>query len=231
MKVKIMKKKETKAAKPAEPEVSLKKRVTIAQNVSCEMEERKSIFIGHAAPIRSEEEARMFIEAKRKEYHDATHNVYAYMLNGGAIARYYDDGEPQGTAGMPVLNVLKMSGACDLCVVVTRYFGGILLGAGGLVRAYGAAAKNAVDAAGLAVFEQYALMKIVVTYSDYQRLTVALAKLGASEYHCDFGENVTVLCAIEAARAEEVAVTVSEMTYGKGKFTVLGYEERASRVK
>ncbi|MBO5258517.1 MAG: YigZ family protein, partial [Clostridia bacterium] len=78
-----MKKKETKAAKPAEPEVSLKKRVTIAQNVSCEMEERKSIFIGHAAPIRSEEEARMFIEAKRKEYHDATHNVYAYMLNGG----------------------------------------------------------------------------------------------------------------------------------------------------
>ena len=104
-------------------------------------------------------------------------------------------------------------------------------GAGGLVRAYGAAAKNAIDAAGLAVFEPYAVMKIVVTYSDYQRLTVALAKLGASEDHCDFGENVTVLCAIEAARAEEVAVTVSEMTYGKGKFTVLGYEERASRVK
>ena len=225
-----MKKKETKAAKPAEPEVSLKKRVTIAQNVSCEMEERKSIFIGHAAPIRSEEEARMFIEAKRKEYHDATHNVYAYMLNDGAIARYYDDGEPQGTAGMPVLNVLKMSGACDLCVVVTRYFGGILLGAGGLVRAYGAAAKNAVDAAGLAVFEQYALMKIVVTYSDYQRLTIALAKLGASEDLCDFGENVTVMAAIEAGRADEVAKTVSEMTYGKGKFTITGYEERASRV-
>ena len=148
-----MKKKETKAVKAAEPEVSLKKRVTIAQNVSCEMEERKSIFIGHAAPVRSEEEARLFIEAKRKEYHDATHNVYAYLMNDGAIARYYDDGEPQGTAGMPVLNVLKMSGACDLCVVVTRYFGGILLGAGGLVRAYGAAAKNAIDAAGLAVFE------------------------------------------------------------------------------
>ena len=156
-----MKKKDNKETKAKEPEVVLKKRVTLASNVSCEMEERKSIFIGHAAPVRSEEEARMFIEAKRKEYHDATHNVYAYMLNGGAIARYYDDGEPQGTAGMPVLNVLKMSGACDLCVVVTRYFGGILLGAGGLVRAYGAAAKNAVDAAGLAVFEQYALMKIV----------------------------------------------------------------------
>lgn len=225
-----MKKKETKAVKVAEPEVRLKKRVTIAQNVSCEMEERKSIFIGHAAPIRSEEEARMFIEAKRKEYHDATHNVYAYMLNDGAIARYYDDGEPQGTAGMPVLNVLKMSGACDLCVVVTRYFGGILLGAGGLVRAYGAAAKNAIDAAGLAVFEQYAIMKIVVTYSDYQRLTIALAKLNASEDHCDFGENVTVMAAIEAGRADEVEKTVSEMTYGKGKFAIVGYEERASRV-
>lgn len=223
--------KDNKENKAKSPEVVLKKRVTLASNVSCEMEERKSIFIGHAAPVRSEEEARIFIEAKRKEYHDATHNVYAYMLNDGALARYYDDGEPQGTAGMPVLNVVKMSGACDLCVVVTRYFGGILLGAGGLVRAYSSAAKIAIDAAGMAVFEQYAVMRIVVTYSDYQRLTVALAKLGASEDHCDFGENVTVLCAIEAARAEEVAVTVSEMTYGKGKFNVLGYEERASRVK
>ena len=226
-----MKRKNDNTSKPKEPEVSLKKRVTLAGSVSCEMEERKSIFIGHAAPVRSEEEARAFIEAKRKEYYDATHNVYAYMLNDGAVARYYDDGEPQGTAGMPVLNVVKMSGACDLCVVVTRYFGGILLGAGGLVRAYGAAAKNAIDAAGLAVFEPYAVMKIVVTYSDYQRLTVALAKLGASEDHCDFGENVTVLSAIEAARAEEVEKTVSEMTYGKGRFVITGYEERASGVR
>ncbi len=217
-------------SKTKETEVSFKKRVTLAGSVSCEMEERKSLFIGHATPVRSEEEARSFIEAKRKEYYDATHNVYAYMLNDGALARYYDDGEPQGTAGMPVLNAVKMSGACDLCVVVTRYFGGILLGAGGLVRAYGTAAKIAIEAAGRAVFEQYAVMRVVVTYSDYQRLTVALAKLGASEDHCDFGENVTVLCAIEATRADEVALTVSEMTYGKGRFTILGYEERASRI-
>lgn len=225
-----MKRKNDKS-KPTEPEVNFKKRVTLAGNVSCEMEERKSIFIGHAAPVRNEDEARAFIEAKRKEYHDATHNVYAYMLNDGAIARYYDDGEPQGTAGMPVLNVIKMSGACDLCVVVTRYFGGILLGAGGLVRAYTASAKITVEAAGLAVFEQYAVMKITVTYSDYQRLTVALARLGASEDHCDFGENVTVISAIEAARADEVAQTVSEMTYGKGRFVIIGYEERASKIK
>ena len=226
-----MKKKDNKETKNREPEAAVKKRVTLANAVSCEMEERKSLFIGHATPVSSEEEARAFIEAKRKEFHDATHNVYAYMLADGAIARYSDDGEPQGTAGMPMLNVLKMSGACDLCVVVTRYFGGILLGAGGLVRAYSAAAKMAIDAAGLAVFEPYAIMEIVVTYSDYQRLTVALEKLGASEDHCEFGENVTVLCAIEAARAEEVAVTVSEMTYGKGRFTLIGHEERASKVK
>ena len=227
-----MKKKDSKEKdnKAKEPEVAVKKRVTLASTVSSEMEERKSLFIGHAAPIRSEEEARAFIDAKTKEFHDATHNVYAYMLNDGALARYSDDGEPQGTAGMPVLNVLKMSGACDLCVVVTRYFGGILLGAGGLVRAYSAAAKLAIDDAGLAVFEPYAIMRIEVTYSDYQRLTVALEKLGASEDSCDFGENVTVLCAIEAPRADEVAVTVSEMTYGKGKFDVIGYEERASRI-
>lgn len=226
-----MKKKDSRENRAKEPETVLKKRVTLAQTVSSEMEERKSIFIGHAAPVRSEAEARAFIDAKKKEFHDATHNVYAYMLNDGALARYSDDGEPQGTAGMPVLNVLKMSGACDLCVVVTRYFGGILLGAGGLVRAYGAAAKLAIDDAGLAVYEPYAVMKIAVTYSDYQRLTVALAKLGATEDHCEFGENVTVLCAIEAPRTEEVAVTVSEMTYGKGKFEIIGYEERASRMK
>lgn len=208
----------------------IRKRITIASQVSCEMEERKSIFIGHAAPVNSEAEARMFIESKRREYHDATHNVYAYSLAGGAVARYFDDGEPQGTAGMPVLNVIKMSGASDLCVVVTRYFGGILLGAGGLVRAYSAAAKIAVDAAGLAVFEEYAVVKIVVSYSDYQRLTVALEKIGASEDHSDFGENVAVISAIEKARIQEIVKTVSEISYGKGKVSVVRYEERASKI-
>lgn len=206
------------------------KRITLAHNVSCEMEERKSIFIGHAAPITGEEDARRFIEEKRREYHDATHNVYAYLLSGGAVARYNDDGEPQGTAGLPVLNVVKMSGATDLCVVVTRYFGGILLGAGGLVRAYTAAAKIAVDAAGLAVYEEYGVYRIIVSYSDYQRLTIALAKIGASEDHCDFGENVTVISAIESERAQELLKTVSELTYGKGKIALIRTEERASRI-
>ena len=218
-----MKKKETKS--PAE---EVRRRVTLAKEVSVEMEERKSVFIGHAKPVSSEEEARAFIDAKKKEYHDATHNVYAYFLNGGAVARYSDDGEPQGTAGMPVLNVIKMSGATDLCVVVTRYFGGILLGAGGLVRAYSASAKQAIDEAGMAVFEDYAVMQVKVSYSDYQKLTVALEKLGASEDSCDFGEDVSVVTAIVRTREEEIRQTVSELTYGRGIVNLIGYEERAS---
>lgn len=218
-----MKKKETKS--PAE---EVRRRVTLAKEVSVEMEERKSVFIGHAKPVSSEEEARAFIDAKKKEYHDATHNVYAYFLNGGAVARYSDDGEPQGTAGMPVLNVVKLSGATDLCVVVTRYFGGILLGAGGLVRAYSASAKQAIDEAGMAVFEDYAVMQVKVSYSDYQKLTVALEKLGASEDSCDFGEDVSVVTAIVRTREEEIRQTVSELTYGRGIVNLIGYEERAS---
>ncbi|MBR4206243.1 MAG: YigZ family protein [Clostridia bacterium] len=207
---------------------AVNKRVTLAKEVSAEMEERKSVFIGHARPIRDEEEARRFIEEKRREYYDATHNVYAYLLAGGAVARYSDDGEPQGTAGLPVLNVLKQSGATDLCVVVTRYFGGILLGAGGLVRAYGASAKLALDTAGLAVYEPYAVLRIETNYSDYQKLTAALPKIGASEDGCDFGALVTVAAAIEESREEELSRLVAELTYGKGKITRIGTEERAS---
>ena len=218
-----MKKKETKS--PAE---EVRRRVTLAKEVSVEMEERKSVFIGHAKPVSSEEEARAFIDAKKKEYHDATHNVYAYFLNGGVVARYSDDGEPQGTAGMPVLNVVKLSGATDLCVVVTRYFGGILLGAGGLVRAYSASAKQAIDEAGMAVFEDYAILQVKVSYSDYQKLTVALEKMGASEDSCDFGEDVSVVTAIVRTREDEIRQTVSELTYGRGIVNLIGYEERAS---
>ncbi len=209
--------------------ITAKKRITLAQNVSCSMEERKSVFIGHAAPVKNEAEARAFIESKRREYHDATHNCYAYILDNGAMARCSDDGEPHGTAGVPIMNVCKMSGATDFCVVVTRYFGGILLGAGGLVRAYSAAAKIAIDASGIAVYEDYAVFRIQTTYSDYQRLTVALERIGASEENCDFGENVTVISAIEASRAEELREMVSSITYGKGKMALIRCEERISK--
>ena len=108
---------------------------TIRLREEAEFIERRSRFIGHACPVKTEEEAVAFINEMKAKYWDASHNVYAYCLREGQIKRYSDDGEPQGTAGIPVLDVLQKSGVVDTAVVVTRYFGGILLGAGGLVRA------------------------------------------------------------------------------------------------
>lgn len=204
-----------------------KGRVTLARRASAEMEEKKSVFIGAAAPVSSEEEARTFIAEMRRTYHDATHNVYAYLLNGGAVARYSDDGEPQGTAGVPMLNVIKMSGATDLCVVVTRYFGGILLGAGGLVRAYSASAKQAIDAAGIVTMEDFAILRIRVSYSDYQRVTAQLPKLGVTEDGADFGADVTVAAGVLSTRVDEVSRALSELTGGRAAVEIVGHEERA----
>ena len=129
---------------------------------------------------------------------------------------------------MPVLNVLKMSGATDLVVVVTRYFGGILLGAGGLVRAYSASARQALDEAGIAVYEEFAIVRVKVSYSDYQKLTVALPKWNISEEGAEFGEEVAVMAALEADRVDELSSLVVEMTNGKGSVDVIAHEERPS---
>lgn len=123
---------------------------TVAKEGRGEFIEKRSRFIGTVRPVRTEEEAVGFIEELRKKYRDASHNVYAYIIENNNIARYSDDGEPSGTAGVPVLDILKKEGLTDLAVVVTRYFGGVLLGTGGLVRAYSKGAKLAVDAAGIA---------------------------------------------------------------------------------
>ncbi|MBO4353463.1 MAG: YigZ family protein, partial [Clostridia bacterium] len=119
---------------------------TVGKAASAEIVEKKSVFIGYAAPVSSEAEAREFVASIKKKHADARHNVSAYIVSGG-IMHSSDDGEPSGTAGVPVLEVIKKSGVINTVVVVTRYFGGILLGAGGLVRAYSAAAKAAIDAA------------------------------------------------------------------------------------
>ncbi len=201
-------------------------RVTLLGEGQAELEEKRSVFIGYAVPVSNEEEALAVVARRKEKYSDATHNVWAYYLNGGAHARCSDDGEPQGTAGAPLLNVLKMSGATDMCVVVTRYFGGTLLGAGGLIRAYTASAKSALDAAGFAEMRDYNLYRITVGYSDYQRLTVQLKSLGAQEDGADFGAEVSVQAAIEASRSSELEQLVRELTGGKGICTLLGCAER-----
>ncbi len=224
----MKKKAEPKNAEPAA--VAVEKRVTLAREAHAEMEERKSVFIGHAKPVASEEEARAFIDEIRHQYADATHNVYAYLLNGGAVARYSDDGEPHGTSGIPTLNVLKMSGAMDLVVVVTRYFGGILLGAGGLVRAYSAAAKLAIDEAGLAVFEPWNIVGFTCSYSDYQKITAGLPKTGAVEEDADFGEDVTVTAAVKVEDTGTLMTWISETTGGRSAVEILDTVERAAPI-
>ena len=201
-------------------------RLALAKRASAEMIERKSVFIGTAAPIASEAEARELIEEMRHKYHDATHNVYAYQLSGGAIARYSDDGEPQGTAGIPVLNILKMSGVSDLCVVVTRYFGGILLGAGGLVRAYASSAKLAIETAGIVTMTDFAILRVRCSYSEYQKITAALPKLGVTEDNTEYDDAVTLTVGVESTRAEELMRALSEMTNGRVTAEIVGHEER-----
>ena len=207
------------------------RRTTLRGAAVAEIEEKRSVFIAYAAPVRNEDEAHAIIEEKKKEYADATHNVWAYYIDGGARARCSDDGEPQGTAGMPTLNVLKMSGGTDMCVVVTRYFGGTLLGAGGLVRAYSAAAKAAIEKAGLAACEQFELFDIHLGYSDYGKLTSQLPALGISEDGADFGEDVCVHAAIEKSRADVLTSFVRELTNGKSEAVSVGFEERPSAVQ
>ena len=117
---------------------------TVQKSSNDEFVEKRSRFIGYCTPVKSEQEAVDFINAKRSEHWNATHNVYAYSLREGNIKRYSDDGEPSGTAGMPVLEVITNNDVFDVCIVVTRYFGGVLLGTGGLVRAYSKGAKLAL---------------------------------------------------------------------------------------
>ena len=206
-----------------------KKRITVRREARAEIEERKSVFIGSVSPVSSEEEARAFIEKVRKEYYDARHNVYAYVLNGGAVSRFTDDGEPKGSAGIPVLNVLQKSELDGVCIVVTRFFGGILLGTGGLVRAYGAAAKAAIDEAGIAVMTEYALCKVSCSYSDYSKISPKLAASGYAEEGADFAEDVAITVSCGSADVDALRDLVTQITAGKCEVRVIGTEERPER--
>lgn len=180
-----------------------------------EFEEKRSIFIGHAAPAKTEEEAMAFIKSKQKEFADATHNVWAYYMEGGIKARYSDDGEPQGSSGMPVLDTIRKSGVNDAVIVVTRYFGGTLLGVGGLVRAYSHAAKIALDAAHIITYELYRELLAECSYSDYQKLSVELEQFDAIVDDSEFTDKVTVCFAVRKTLAERLITRFSELTGGR----------------
>lgn len=195
---------------------------TVSGRAEASFIEKKSEFIGYASPIKDEDEARAFIAEIKKKHADATHNVFAYILQGTEIARFSDDGEPSGTAGMPALEVLKREGLTGLCVVVTRYFGGILLGAGGLVRAYARSAKAAIDAAGICEFVPFTELEAVLEYSDYQRFLRDMPKLGVKCDSSEFGSDVTLHLAIERERLSVLTDYLVDSTDGRAVYEVCG---------
>ena len=195
---------------------------TIEKTAEIEFIEKKSVFLAIAAPVKSEEEALELIRARKKQMPDATHHVFGYTLKGGVLARYSDDGEPQGTAGMPVLETIRKSGADDTLVIVTRYFGGTLLGAGGLVRAYAHSAKLALEAAHIITYESYAELAVECSYSDYQKLAALLPRFGAVIDDTDFADCVTVRFALKAPLLPDLGVALQEMSNGSVTATVLG---------
>lgn len=188
--------------------------------------ERRSRFIGRIWLTETEEEAVAHIKKMREQHWDATHNVYAYIIRDGAT-RYSDDGEPQGTAGMPVLEVLRRENLFNVCCVVTRYFGGILLGAGGLVRAYAHSAKLAVDAAGISIKRVWTNVDIPVPYNLFERVKIELSSFDGVITDVEYSANVLIHAIIPEAVAEDFIRRIMDISAGKTNVEIKGNEYRA----
>lgn len=188
---------------------------TISERCEARFVEKKSEFIGYLSPVKTEEEAIAFINEIRAMHRKATHNCYAYILRENRTARHSDDGEPSGTAGVPIYEVLRKEELCDVACVVTRYFGGIMLGAGGLVRAYTRGAKDAVDTAKIKVMAEAAKAEITVDYSLYGRLPQIFADFDARTESEDFADTVKVTVFVRWELAEKLKEKLIDSCNGK----------------
>lgn len=188
--------------------------------------EKKSRFIGRAWPVETEEEALSRIQQMKKQHYDATHNCWAYIIHGGAV-RFSDDGEPGGTAGMPMLQVLQREGLRNIVCVVTRYFGGILLGAGGLVRAYTKGAKIAVDAAGKSIKRVWTVLYVPCPYSFYERVKLEIDAFGGILRSTEFGAEVDMEILFPEASAQPFLSRLTDLTSGTVEGMEIGQEYRA----
>ena len=191
-----------------------------------EFYEKKSHFIGRAWPVETEEEALEKIQAMKKQHYDATHNCWAYIIKDGAV-RFSDDGEPGGTAGMPMLQVLQREGLFNIVCVVTRYFGGILLGAGGLVRAYTKGTKIAVDAAGKSMKRVWTVVYLPCPYTFYERVKLLIGEFGGIIRETEFGAEVELELLFPEANVEPFFVKLTDMTSGTVEGMETGKEYRA----
>lgn len=187
-----------------------------------EFVEKKSVFLAKACHAKEEEDALQLIRERKKAMPDATHHVWGYRMKGGVLARYQDDGEPQGTAGMPVLESIRQAGVDDALVIVTRYFGGTLLGAGGLVRAYAHSATLALQAAGIVTYESYAELQVICSYSDYQKVAALLPRVAAVVDQVVYEHEVTLRFAVRSPLFDAVNLALSEMSAGSLQATRIG---------
>ena len=194
---------------------------TIHHRSRFEFEDRKSVFIGEALPVKKEAEALAFLDSVKKHYPDARHHVYAYVVRENAIMRFSDDGEPQGTAGIPILDIIRKKELTDIAIVVTRYFGGTLLGTGGLVHAYSASALGAIDEAQVITYDLYTEVSICVSYSDYQKIGTLLSDFEFRTEDTNFGAEVEILGRVLSAKVTSFVEKLIEITSGRAKSEIL----------
>ena len=195
-----------------------------------ELVEKRSRFLGRVWPVESEAEARAYIEETKKQHYDARHNCWCWRLKDGP-ERYSDDGEPQGTAGQPMLNVFQREEVTNVCCVVTRYFGGVLLGAGGLVRAYTQSAKDALDAAGISVVRRWVETAVTCPYSFFERVRQEAEAQGGVLGESEYAADVTVHVLLPEENTEAFAARLTELTAGGVAPVTLGEAFRAVPVK
>lgn len=190
---------------------------TVKKESVAELVEKKSRFIARVCPVSTEQEALDFLASVRAENRTASHNVFAYRLRERNLSRYSDDGEPSGTAGLPVLDILDRGEITDTVIVVTRYFGGTLLGTGGLVRAYSSAARMGVEEAGVVLMEIAGSYRFSCGYSDYDKAVRIIRDAQADMTGSEFMDEVTISYTADDQQADKIEKALVEMTRGKGR--------------
>ncbi len=195
-----------------------------------EFVEKRSSFLGHVRFAETEDAAREFINDMKKKHYDARHNCWCYIIREGAV-RYSDDGEPQGTAGLPMLEVFRREGVENVVCVVTRYFGGVLLGTGGLLRAYTKSAKDALDAAGIAAVRRWVKLETVCPYSLLERMKTECMALEGAVSDVEYGADVRMSFLLPEAKAEAFCARVTELSAGQSSAKAVGEELMPVRVK
>ena len=195
-----------------------------------EFTEKRSSFLGHVRMVETEDEAKAFVAEMKKKFYDARHNCWCYIIKDGAV-RYSDDGEPQGTAGIPMLEVLKREGVTNVVCVVTRYFGGVLLGTGGLLRAYTKSAKDALDAAGICVVRRWVKAEIACSYAMLERLKTECTAVGGVVADIEYSADVCLKLLLPEDKADAFSQRTADVTAGASELKITGEEFKPVKIR